>query len=319
MKAAPLLRAWLHRLRVSGVRLHMRHRWNGDLRQQPGGDAAPGWQLGCTAPAGVVQVQADAVLLALGGASWPRLGSDGAWQSWLGDRGVAVRPLVSANCGFDIAWSAYLVERFAGAPLKNVAIDFTDLTGARWHRMGEALLSAHGLEGQLIYAASAALRELIAAQGRAHVTLDLLPHRDEVELATALGSGRGARSLPNHLREKAGLHGATAALLREGLDAAAWAALVARPAALAARIKALPVELLAPRPIAEAISSAGGVRLEALDGALMVSALPGVFCAGEMLDWEAPTGGYLLTASFASGRVAGQGALQWWHGAGAVD
>jgi uncharacterized flavoprotein (TIGR03862 family) len=221
---------------------------------------------------------------------------------------------VSANCGFDIAWSPYLIERFAGAPLKNVALDFTDPGGQRWHRMGEALLSAQGLEGQLVYAASAPLRELIAAQGHAHVTLDLLPHRDEAELATALGSGRGARSLPNHLREKAGLHGATAALLREGLDAAAWAALTARPAALAARIKALPLELLAPRPIAEAISSAGGVRLEALDAGLMLTGLPGVFCAGEMLDWEAPTGGYLLTACFASGRVAARGALGWWRG-----
>jgi uncharacterized flavoprotein (TIGR03862 family) len=307
----------------------MRHRWVGGLRRAAAEDvahdaaqAAPpdasvpagshaGWQLDFLAPAGAVQVHADAVLLALGGASWPRLGSDGAWQPWLTEQGVDVRPLVSANCGFDIAWSPYLVERFAGTPLKNVAIEFTDPAGARWHRLGEALLSAHGLEGNLVYAASAPLRELIAAQGSARITLDLVPHRDAAELATALGSGRGARSLPNHLRERAGLHGATAALLREGLDAAAWSALVAQPKALAARIKALPLDLLAPRPIAEAISSAGGVRLEGLDDGLMLQALPGVACAGEMLDWEAPTGGYLLTAAFASGRVAGEGLLNW--------
>ncbi|MEY4751168.1 MAG: hypothetical protein RIQ60_3382 [Pseudomonadota bacterium] len=317
MKAAPLLRAWLHRLRASGVRLHMRHRWTGGLQRAAADgastDTGPVWQIDFDAPAGPVPVRADAVVLALGGASWPRLGSDGAWQPWLAQQGVEVRALVSANCGFDIAWSPYLVKRFAGTPLKNVAIEFTDLAGARWHRLGEAVLSAHGLEGNLVYAASAGLRELIAAQGRAAITLDLLPHRSLDDLTRALASGRGARSLPNHLREHAGLHGATAALLREGLDAAAWAALVASPPALAARIKALPLELLAPRPIAEAISSAGGVRLEAMDEGLMLRALPGVACAGEMLDWEAPTGGYLLTAALASGRVAGEGVLHWWR------
>jgi uncharacterized flavoprotein (TIGR03862 family) len=323
MKAAPLLRAWLHRLRVSGVRLHMRHRWTGGLQRPAAHGAAagpvPAWQIDFDAPAGPVQVHADAVVLALGGASWPRLGSDGAWQPWLAEQGVDVRALVSANCGFDIAWSPYLVERFAGTPLKNIAIEFTDATGARWHRLGEAVLSAHGLEGNLVYAASAGLRDLIAAQGRAAITLDLVPHRSLDDLTRTLASGRGARSLPNHLREHAGLHGASAALLREGLDTAAWSALVATgPAALAARIKALPLELLAPRPIAEAISSAGGVRLEAMNDGLMLRALPGVACAGEMLDWEAPTGGYLLTAAFASGRVAGEGVLRWWSQAGAL-
>ncbi|MEY8876372.1 MAG: TIGR03862 family flavoprotein [Leptothrix sp. (in: b-proteobacteria)] len=313
MKAAPLLRAWLHRLRAAGVKLHMRHRWNGTLRpaDTSGPQGAAGWHAGFDTPAGPVEIAADALLLALGGASWARLGSDGAWQAWLGERAVEVAPLRPANCGFDIAWSAYLRERFAGTPLKNVRLTFTDRLGRHFTRLGEAVLSANGLEGNLIYAASAWLRDEIAASGHANVTLDLLPVRDEAALASALARGRGARSLANHLREHAGLHGAPAALLREGLDAAQWAALTAEPARLAARIKALPLTLLAPRPIDEAISSAGGVTFAALDARLMLAALPGVFCAGEMLDWEAPTGGYLLTACMASGRLAGQGMVDY--------
>jgi uncharacterized flavoprotein (TIGR03862 family) len=319
MKAAPLLRAWLHRLRVAGLTLHMRHRWNGALTAAPAEAAeADRWTLQFDTPTGPKTVHADAVVLALGGASWARLGSDGAWQPWLAGQGVDVRPLVPSNCGFDIAWSAHLRDKHAGAPLKGVRLTFTDRLGHHFSRLGEAVVSANGIEGNLVYAASALLRDEIAANGHADLHLDLLPAKDLPMLTTALAKGRGARSMPNHLKEQAGLTGVKAALLREGLDAAQWTALCADPAALANRIKALPLRLTAPRPIDEAISSAGGVRLEAMDAGLMLSALPGVFCAGEMLDWEAPTGGYLLTACFASGRVAGQGALDWWSAARAA-
>ncbi|GIX52855.1 NAD(P)/FAD-dependent oxidoreductase [Sphaerotilus sulfidivorans] len=310
MKAAPLLRAWLHRLRAAGLVLHARHRWTGQLEAAQGG----GWTLGFDTPQGPRASTHDAVVLALGGASWARLGSDGAWQPWLAGQGVDVAPLVPANCGFDIAWSDFLRERHAGTPLKNVRLKFTDRTGQVFDRLGEAVLGAGGLEGNLVYAASALLRDEIAACGHADIALDLLPAKDEATLAAALAKGRGARSMINHLKEQAGIHGVRAALLREGLDAAQWTALCADPAALAARIKALPLRLLAARPIDEAISSAGGVRFEAMDARLMLAALPGVFCAGEMIDWEAPTGGYLLTACLASGRAAGQGALDWRQG-----
>jgi uncharacterized flavoprotein (TIGR03862 family) len=309
MKAAPLLRAWLHRLRVSGVRFHMRHRWNGLLEQVPS-DQGTGWSLAFETPTGEKRVQAAGVILALGGGSWARLGSDGAWQPWLKQHGVAVTPLKPHNCGFDAAWSAYLRERHAGAPLKNVRLKVTDRLGQRFDRLGEAVLTANGLEGNLMYAASGLLRDEIDATGFAAITLDLLPARDEAELALALAKGRGARSMANHLREHAGLHGAKAALLHEGLDTPAWNLLSKDPARLAARIKALPLTLLAPRPLEEAISSAGGVELgRAVDKNLMLHVLPGIFCAGEMLDWDAPTGGYLLTASLASGRKAAAGWL----------
>ena len=313
MKAAPLLRAWLHRLRAAGLTLHMRHRWNGVLTaaSEDSADTAR-WTLQFDTPTGARTVHADAVVLALGGASWARLGSDGAWQPWLVGQGVDVRPLAPSNCGFDIAWSEHLKGKQAGAPLKGVRLTFTDRLGHHFSRLGEAVVSADGIEGNLVYAASALLRDEIAANGHADLHLDLLPAKDLSTLTAALAKGRGARSMPNHLKEQAGLTGVKAALLREGLDAAQWTALCSDPAALAERIKALPLRLNAPRPIDEAISSAGGVRLEAMDAGLMLSALPGVFCAGEMLDWEAPTGGYLLTACFASGRVAGQGALDWW-------
>lgn len=297
MKAAPLLRAWLQRLRGQGMRLHVRHRFLG-------------WDdaglLRFSTPAGEESVRADTVLLALGGGSWARLGSDGAWQSWLAARGVEVAPLRPANCGFDTAgWSAHFRERFAGAPLKNIRLSMTgdDSEGAR---IGEAVITATGIEGSLVYAHSAALREALQAGGKLTVTLDLLPARSEATLAAALARPRGKESLASHLRKRAGLEGVKAALLREcapeTLDS---------PTAMAAAIKALPLQLVATRPLDEAISSAGGVRLEALDAHLMVRALPGVFCAGEMLDWEAPTGGYLLTACFASARVAGAGMLRW--------
>lgn len=295
MKAAPLLRAWLKRLRERGVALHTRHRWlgwdtDGALRlATPGGDCAR---------------HADAVVLALGGGSWPRLGSDGAWTGLLAERGVEVTPLRPANCGFEVeGWSPLLRERFAGAPLKSVALGLAGATPRR----GECVLTADGLEGSLVYALSAVFRERIEAEGAAEVRLDLLPDRSEAHIRAALGRPRGRQSMAGHLRRQLGLEGVKAALLRERTAAEVFA----DPARLAAAIKALPLHLVAPRPLAEAISSAGGVRFEALDQRGMLRALPGVFCAGEMLDWEAPTGGYLLTACFASGRHAGLGVLDW--------
>ncbi|NRF69022.1 TIGR03862 family flavoprotein [Aquincola sp. S2] len=303
MKAAPLLRAWLHRLRAAGLRLHMRQRWTGWQADDPP------TRLRFDTPQGAELVEADAVVLALGGASWPRLGSDGAWWPWLAARGVALAPLAPANCGFDVGWSDYFSRRFAGAPMKSVRLQFDD-----FDRAGEFVITAGGIEGSLVYAAAAPIRERITRDGRATIHLDLLPGRSAERLAEALAHGRGARSLPNHLREQAGLDGVKAALLRERYDAAALAERVAQaPQALANELKHWPIELKAPRPVDEAISTAGGVRLEALDERLMLTALPGVFCAGEMLDWEAPTGGYLLTACFACGHVAGDGVLAWWR------
>ncbi len=306
MKAAPLLRAWLQRLRAAGLRLHMRQRWTG---WEP--DDAP-TTLRLTGPSGPARADADAVLLALGGGSWPRLGSDGAWWGWLAARGVALAPLVPANCGFDVGWSAYFSQRFAGAPMKSVRLRLDSGDGEVFDRPGEFVVTAGGVEGSLVYAASAMIRDRIASHGSATVELDLLPGRGAGALAKALASGRGARSLPNHLKEHAGLDGVKLALLRERWTAAQLAdRLATDPAGLAAELKAWPLRLTAPRPLAEAISSAGGVRLDALDDALMLRALPGVFCAGEMIDWEAPTGGYLLQACLASGRVAAAGLLTW--------
>jgi uncharacterized flavoprotein (TIGR03862 family) len=297
MKAAPLLRAWLHRLRQSGVRLHMRHRWLG-------------WTTDGALQFGTLEgertVHSTTTVLALGGASWSRLGSDGAWVAPLQARGVTVAPLRPANCGFDVSWSTHFSARFAGHPLKAVALEFTDARGTH-RRRGECVVTATGLEGSVVYAFSAALRDAIDAQGHAVLYLDLAPERDAAALRAALARPRGSRSLANHLRARAGIEGVKAGLLREVLTPEA----MNDPLRLADAIKALPVRLMAARPIDEAISTAGGVAFEALDADLMLKAVPGVFCAGEMLDWEAPTGGYLLTATFASGLVAGQGAARW--------
>ncbi|OZA30071.1 MAG: NAD(FAD)-utilizing dehydrogenase [Hydrogenophilales bacterium 17-61-9] len=300
MKAAPLLRAWLHRLREAGVRFHVRHRWLG-------WDA--GGALRFAAPQGETRVTADAVVLALGGGSWAKLGSDGAWAPLLAQRGIEVAPLVPSNCGFAVAggWSAHLRSRFAGQPLKTVALRFTDAAGHAHERRGELMLSDSGIEGSLVYALSAPLRDTIAAQGSATVQLDLAPDKTLDRVVAEVAHPRGARSLASHLQSRAGIKGAKMALLHEVLPAAQ----LNDPIRLANAIKSLPLALAAPRPLDEAISSAGGVRFEMLDPRLMLRALPGVFCAGEMLDWEAPTGGYLLTACFASGRVAGQGALNY--------
>ena len=302
MKAAPLLRRWLHRLRASGVRLHMRHRWIGW-----GAPRERGIELRFQTPAGEALVRADAVVLALGGASWPRLGSDAAWVPLVEQLGVRVSPLRPANCGFDIGWSEHFRTRFAGRPVKSVALAFTGADGGTRRQRGEFVVTEGGIEGSLVYAFSAALRDHIDAHGQATALLDLLPDRDAAWVLAELERPRGARSLAHRLRGRLGIDGVKAGLLREAVAPSD----LADPARLAARIKALPLVLRAARPVAEAISSAGGVPFEALDERLMLRAAPGVFCAGEMLDWEAPTGGYLLTACFASGRIAGRGALDW--------
>lgn len=295
MKAAPLLRAWLRRLREAGVHIHTRHRWLGW--------AADG-ALRLSGPEGEQRIRPAASLLALGGGSWARLGSDGAWVPLLAARGVSVAPLRPANCGFEVAgWGAHLRERFAGAPLKHVGLRLDDEPA----RHGECVLTAGGVEGSLVYALSAAIRERIERDGSATVFVDLLPQHEPARVLAALSKPRGSRSMARHLHGQLGIDGVKAALLRE----LAPAAVFAEPARLAGLIKALPLELLRPRPLDEAISSAGGVPFEALDENLMLRGVPGTFCAGEMLDWEAPTGGYLLTACFASGRAAAHGLLRW--------
>ncbi|WOB10536.1 TIGR03862 family flavoprotein [Piscinibacter gummiphilus] len=300
MKAAPLLRAWLQRLRAAGVRFHMRHRCKGVV---PGDPA----RLEFDAPGGVQSVEADAVVLALGGASWARLGSDGAWVSWLGLSADELAPLQPSNCGFDVGWSAHLQERYAGQPLKSVHLSFQPGQGAAFDQIGECVVTQTGLEGSLVYAASAGLRDEIQAHGHVIIHLDLLPARGLDWVRGELAHPRGPRSLSTHLKSRLGLHGVKAGLLYE-LLAKDELADVGR---LAQAIKALPVKLVAARPLDEAISTAGGVRFEALDERLMLARRPGIFCAGEMLDWEAPTGGYLLTACLATGRAAGAGALSW--------
>ena len=298
MKAAPLLRAWLHRLRAGGVRFHVRHRWQG-------------WNetgaLRFTTPTGEHCVTPDAVVLALGGGSWARLGSDGAWVPLLALRGVAVEALRPANCGFDAGWSTHFSTRFAGHPVKTVTLSFTDHAGVNHRRRGEFVVTASGLEGGMIYALSAALRDEIAANGSALIHLDLLPDKKLAFIIDEIARPRASRSQASHLQSRLGLKGVKAGLLRECVPAQDYA----QAACLGAAIKALPLRLIAARPLDEAISSAGGVRFEALDEQLMLRVLPGVFCAGEMLDWEAPTGGYLLTACFASGRAAGLAVLSW--------
>lgn len=300
MKAAPLLRAWLHRLREAGVRFHMRHRWQGWNEEGA---------LRFSTPEGEKLVHSDAVVLALGGGSWTRLGSNGAWVPLLEQRGVSVAALRPANCGFDVGWSEHFQTRFAGHPLKSVVATFTNQAGATIRKQGEFMVTATGIEGSLIYALSAPLRDEIESAGAAVLYLDLLPDRELPFVIAELARPRGSRSMASHLQSRLGIKGVKAGLLRECVPAQDFA----DPARLGAMIKTLPVRLNAPRPLDEAISSAGGVVFEALDEGLMIRSLPGVFCAGEMLDWEAPTGGYLLTACFASGRAAGLGVLAWFN------
>lgn len=318
MKASPLLRAWLTRLQADGVAFHLRHRWQG-------------WHedgsLHFNSPDGELHVAADVVVLALGGGSWAKLGSDGAWVPWLAARGVEITPFKPANCGFDVAWSDHFRERFAGVPVKTAVLSFTNSQNHTFKRQGEFMITETGVEGSLIYAVSALVRdELDAKRGlslskpglrqaqsssyydtssTAVIHLDLAPHRTQDWLSKRLAQPRGSRSLSSHIQSQTRLKGVKTGLLREFVPPEDFN----NPAMLAAAIKSLPIPLIAPRPIDEAISSAGGVMFAALDKNLMLHALPGTFCAGEMLDWEAPTGGYLLTACFASGFVAGHGVL----------
>lgn len=295
MKAAPLLRAWLKRLRETGVTIHTRHRWTG-------WDAAGNVRI--AHPEGELALKPDAVLLALGGASWSRLGSDGAWWPVLAEHGIDLAALQAANCGFEVsAWSELLRGKFAGAPLKNIGIGLQGQTP----RLGECVITDNGVEGSLIYALSAQIREEINQQGSSTIYIDLLPGKAPSAIQKALEKPRGSRSMSKHLHSQLGIDGVKAALLRELTPREAFD----NPAQLSQALKALPLTLIKARPMDEAISTAGGVTFEAMDQRLMLKQLPGVFCAGEMLDWEAPTGGYLLTACFASGRAAGLGVLEW--------
>ncbi|MFA6164619.1 MAG: TIGR03862 family flavoprotein [Methylobacter sp.] len=300
MKAAPLLRAWLHRLREAGVNFNMRHQWIGWSGDENG-------KLRFVTPEGETEARADAVVLAMGGGSWARLGSTGAWVELLVQRGILIEPLQPSNCGFEIGWSEYFRSRFAGQPLKSVSVTFTDSDGVKIQQQGELVVTAEGVEGGLIYTLSALLREQITATGVAVIHLDLAPDRDMRFLFDRISPFRGKDSMANFLRKRVGIDGVKAGLLREVLPKSDFD----NPIRLCEAIKSLPIRLVAARPIDEAISSAGGVAFEALDERLMIRSMPGVFCAGEMLDWEAPTGGYLLTACFASGRAAGLGVLAW--------
>lgn len=294
MKAAPLLRKWLHRLREAGVKIHTRHRWLGWQDEQ----------LLFATESGEKTVRADAVVLALGGASWPVLGSDGAWFSLLAEKKIALSALQPSNCGFDVqvndkaGWSRFFSEKFAGSPLKHIAVN---------GKVGEFVITENGVEGGLVYSLSASLRNTITQQGSAVFMLDLAPDTSEADLLKALEKPRGKRSASEHLRRCTGIDGVKSALLREHFSLDVFN----NKQQLAAAIKAVPVTLIATRPIEEAISTAGGVQFEALDKNLMLRECLGVFCAGEMLDWEAPTGGYLLTACFSTGSAAGRGVLAW--------
>jgi uncharacterized flavoprotein (TIGR03862 family) len=253
-------------------------------------------------------VRPDAVVLALGGASWARLGSDGAWVPLLAQRGVDVAPLVPSNSGFDVAWSEHFSSRHAGEPLITVAITSEGADGKEVYKRGQFVITEGGVEGSLIYALSAALRDQIAARGSTTSYLDLLPDLPPQRVAEEVARPRGSRSMASHLQSRLGIKGVKAGLLHECLNKDEYHDIDK----LASTIKRLPVRLLRPRPIDEAISSAGGVRWDALQGT-MLKAVPGVFVAGEMVDWEAPTGGYLLTACLAGGQAAGRDALAWLH------
>ncbi len=299
MKAAPLLRAWLHRLRSLGVRLHVRHTWQGWGEQG---------ELLFNTPTGPLVKAPMATVLALGGASWPKLGSNGAWVPWLKEKGVQVAPLESANCGFEVQWSDYLRTKFAGSPLKSVTLTFTDLHERETTRAGELVIGQHGVEGSLIYAFSREIRQRLNAQGSATFRLDLLPGRTHERVRSELqGLTRSGHSVPSYFKSKLGISGVKLALLHEVLGKEDFKNIDK----LLSTIKALPITVSATRPIAEAISTAGGVCFSNLDQHYMLSDQPGTFVAGEMLDWEAPTGGYLLNACFATGLCAGKGVLRW--------
>lgn len=297
MKASPLLRAWLRRLEATDVTFKLRHRWIG--WDQDG-------RLRFSAPAGDVSGEADATVLALGGASWPRLGSDGAWTDAMADAGIAIAPLQSANCGFLAEWSETFRDPFEGQPLKRIALTFGDRTVR-----GEAIVTREGIEGGAVYAISSVVRDAIAANGAAVMSIDQRPEVSVEKLADRLSTSRGKQSFSTFLRKAAALPRVAIALLQETnpLDAPRLSSL--SPRELAERIKSAPLRLVGVASIAKAISTAGGIRFDAIDEHFMLTRRPGTFVAGEMIDWEAPTGGYLLQASFATGAAAARGVLAW--------
>ncbi|MEN9757873.1 MAG: hypothetical protein RL755_2060 [Pseudomonadota bacterium] len=298
MKAAPLLRAWLHRLRGQGVNFHVRHRWIGwDMQDH----------LLFSHPEGEKVIEADAVIFALGGGSWARLGSTGQWVHEFQKRGISVQTLKPANCGFDMLFSPLFFERFSGQPLKSIRAIFSDSQGSTFNEMGELVITQTGIEGSLIYQLSALLREEISRNGNAVMYLDLMPNHTFEHLLSKLNQPRGKRSLSTHFKKQLNMDGVKAGLLREILSKEEMNDLEK----IGHTLKALPLTLITPRPIDEAISTAGGVNFDELNDAFMLRHAEGIFCAGEMLDWEAPTGGYLLTACLATGRWAGLGALAW--------
>ncbi len=298
LKSAPLLRTWLRRLRQRGVRMHMRHRWRGWDEQG---------RVQFATPLGTRAVACEAVVLSLGGGSWPQLGSDGAWVPVLAGRKVPITPLRPANSGFDVTWTDHFRSKFAGHPVKTVGLVVKTAGGDVLRRQGEFVITETGIEGGVIYGVSSVLRDVITAKGVATLRLDLSPDREVKRLIKDLSQPRGKRTMATHLERRAGISGVKAGLLREIVPKEEFTDAVR----MAAAIKSLPIRLVATRPLEEAISTAGGVSFKALDARLMIRSLPGVFCAGEMLDWEAPTGGYLLTACFATGRAAGLGAAAW--------
>ena len=293
MKTSPLLRAWLKRLNDLGVTFHLRHKWRGWNADK---------SLKFETPEGEKNIKADAVVLALGGGSWARLGSDGAWVNWLRQAGVKVEALKPSNCGFDVAWSPHFRERYDGHPIKSVVLSFES-----FRQQGEFILTKEGVQGSLIYAASALIRDEIEAKGEAVISLDMAPDRSLEWLVEKLSKPRGSRSMASHLEKTVGMKGVKVGLLHEFIPKEDFT----NVEKLASFIKRLRIPLIAPRPLDEAISSAGGLTFESLDENLMIRELPGIFCAGEMLDWEAPTGGYLITACMASGRAAGVGVLRY--------
>lgn len=292
MKASPMLRAWIQRLKTRGVTFHLRHRLRDFEDQQ--------WLF--DTPAGIIKIKPDATILALGGVSWPKLGANGDWVSWLTQAGIIVKPFTPANCGFYVNWSTHFSEKFHGQPIKTVVLSFKN-----FKQQGEFVITKKGIEGSLIYSASAKLRDELTSTGQASLTLDLAPDISMEKLTKQLARPRGSASLSTHIRKTTGIHGVKLGLLYEFIPKETFA----DPDKLANAIKALSIPLVSPTPLETAISSAGGVSFEELDDHLMLRKMPGVFCAGEMLDWEAPTGGYLLTACFALGRAAGKGVLRW--------
>lgn len=297
-QSVSLRRKWIERLIKLGVRFQVNHRWIGWNEQQ---------DLLFHTKEGVITFHADAVVLALGGASWPTTGSDGSWIPILKNKVIEIKPFIPANCGFNVNWSNHFRDRFQGVPVKTVFLQTKFEGQAPNHRRGEFIITKHGLEGSLIYFFAASIRNEIERNQRATIFLDLAPDWSTQKLESRLSQPRGSRSLSSHLKKSIGIEGVKAGLLWEFVSRTE----IGDPVSLAKAIKSLPIPLLSPRPIEEAISSAGGVRFSELDDQLMIRKLPGVFCAGEMLDWEAPTGGYLLTGCFSTGMAAADGVIRW--------